>query len=167
MIGFVAQDTYLFNNTLRGNLLLAKPDARASELEQALKQAQLSEFVQQLPKGLDTWIGEQGLRLSGGEQQRLAIARALLKNAPILILDEATANLDPLTERALLDALDGLMQGRTTLLITHRLIAMECMDEILVLDHGEIQERGTHSQLLANNGLYRQMVDLQNGILTY
>ena len=163
-VGVVAQDTYLFNDTLRGNLLLARPNASDDELARVLEQAQLSEFVHQLPKGLETWIGEQGLRLSGGERQRLAIARGLLKDAPILMLDEATANLDPLTERALLDALDGLMQGRTTLLMTHRLIAMERMDEILVLDHGQIRERGTHEQLLASGGFYRHMFDLQNGI---
>jgi len=162
-IGVVAQDTYLFNETIRGNLLLARPGASDDELAQVLDQAQLSEFVQQLPRGLETWIGEQGLRLSGGERQRLAIARVLLKDAPILILDEITANLDPLTEGALLDSLDGLMQGRTTLMMTHRLIAMERMDEILVLDHGQIKERGTHEQLLASGGLYRQMFDMQAG----
>ncbi|HET8852573.1 MAG TPA: thiol reductant ABC exporter subunit CydC [Ktedonobacteraceae bacterium] len=162
-IGVVAQDTYLFNDTIRGNLLLARPGASDDELAQVLDQAQLSEFVQQLPMGLETWIGEQGLRLSGGERQRLAIARALLKDAPILILDEITANLDPLTEGALLDSLDGLMQGRTTLMMTHRLIAMERVDEILVLDHGQIRERGTHEQLLASGRLYRQMYDIQAG----
>jgi ATP-binding cassette, subfamily C, bacterial CydC len=162
-IGVVAQDTYLFNDTIRGNLLLARPGASEDELAQVLDQAQLSEFVRQLPRGLETWIGEQGLRLSGGERQRLAIARALLKDAPILILDEITANLDPLTESALLDSLDGLMQGRTTLMMTHRLIAMERMNEILVLDHGQIKERGTHEQLLASGGLYRQMFDMQAG----
>jgi ATP-binding cassette subfamily C protein CydC len=162
-IGVVAQDTYLFNDTIRGNLLLARPGASEDELAQVLDQAQLSEFVRQLPRGLETWIGEQGLRLSGGERQRLAIARALLKDAPILILDEITANLDPLTEGALLDSLDGLMHGRTTLMMTHRLIAMERMDEILVLDHGRIKERGTHEQLLTSGGLYRQMFDIQGG----
>ena len=162
-IGVVAQDTYLFNDTIRDNLLLARPGANDDELARVLDQAQLSEFVRQLPRGLETWIGEQGLRLSGGERQRLAIARALLKNAPILILDEITANLDPLTEGVLLDSLDGLMQGRTTLMMTHRLIAMERMDEILVLDHGQIRERGTHEQLLASGRLYRQMFDIQAG----
>ena len=162
----VAQDTYLFNSTIRSNLLLANTHASASEIEQALEQAQLSEFIAQLPKGLGTWIGEQGLRLSGGERQRLAIARALLKNAPLLILDEVTANLDPLTEQALLSTLATLMQGRATLMITHRLVAMEQMDEILVLNAGRISQRGTHAQLLQEDGLYRQMFDIQNAMLT-
>ena len=166
LIGVVSQDTYLFNDTMRGNLLLARPEASDSEIEQALEQAQLTGFIQQLPKGLATWVGEQGLRLSGGERQRLAIARALLKDAPLLVLDEATANLDPMTEHTLLDALDMLMQGRTTLVITHRLVRMERMDEILVLDEGSIRERGTHEQLLRSGGLYQQMVQLQEGILS-
>ena len=166
LIGVVSQDTYLFNDTMRGNLLLARPEASDSEIEQALEQAQLTAFIQQLPKGLATWVGEQGLRLSGGERQRLAIARALLKDAPLLVLDEATANLDPMTEHTLLDALDMLMQGRTTLVITHRLVRMERMDEILVLDEGSIRERGTHEQLLRSGGLYQQMVQLQEGILS-
>ena len=166
LIGVVSQETYLFNDTMRGNLLLARPEASDSEIEQALEQAQLTGFIQQLPKGLATWVGEQGLRLSGGERQRLAIARALLKDAPLLVLDEATANLDPMTEHTLLDALDMLMQGRTTLVITHRLVRMERMDEILVLDEGSIRERGTHEQLLRSGGLYQQMVQLQEGILS-
>jgi len=167
LVGVVAQDTYIFNDTLRANLLLARPGASEAEIEAAVEQAQLTEFVRQLPLGLKTWVGEQGLQLSGGERQRLAIARAFLKNAPILILDEATANLDPLTEHALLDALDELSRGRATLQITHRLLAMERMDEILVLDHGRIVERGTHDGLLAMAGLYRQLFDVQRGVLTF
>lgn len=162
VMSVVDQDIYLFNGTLRDNLLLACPNASKSELEQVLEQAQLTECVRHLPQGLATWVGEQGLRLSGGERQRLAIARALLKNAPLLILDEVTANLDPLTERAVLDV---LMRAETTLMITHRLIAMEHMDEILVLDAGRVRERGTHAQLLETHGLYRQLFDVQNGML--
>jgi ATP-binding cassette, subfamily C, bacterial CydC len=166
LIGVVAQDTYLFNDTLHGNLLLARPEASDSEIKHVLEQTQLTNFVDQLPQGLQTWVGEHGLRLSGGERQRLAIARALLKNAPLLILDEATANLDPVTEAALLEALAELMGGRTTLMITHRLTALEQMDTILVLDHGKISEQGTHDQLMQAEGLYRQMFDLQNGELS-
>lgn len=167
LIGVVAQDTYLFNDTIRGNLLLARPEANTSQLEQAIAQAQLTEFVHELPKGLTTWVGEQGLRFSGGERQRIAIARALLKDAPLLILDEATANLDALTEKALLDELGELMKGRSTLVITHRLVGMERMDEILVLDKGCIRERGTHAELLRSGGLYYQLVQLQEGMLTF
>ena len=157
LVGVVAQDTYLFNDTIRGNLLLARPEASDSDIEKVLEQAQLADFVRQLPRGLGTWVGEQGLRLSGGERQRLSIARTLLKNPSLLILDEATANLDPVTECDLLAALDVLMRGRTALIITHRLIDMERMDEILVLDEGQIRERGTHDQLLRAEGIYHQM----------
>jgi ABC-type multidrug transport system fused ATPase/permease subunit len=167
LVGVVAQDTYIFNDTLRANLLLGRAGASEAEIEAAVEQAQLTEFVRQLPQGLKTWVGEQGLQLSGGERQRLAVARAFLKNAPMLILDEATANLDSLTERALLDALDELTQGRTTLYITHRLVAMERMDEILVLDRGRIVERGSHADLLGREGLYRQLFDMQSGVLTF
>jgi ATP-binding cassette, subfamily C, bacterial CydC len=166
LTGVVTQDTYLFNETMRTNLLMGRPDASDSEIEQALEQSQLTDFVRQLPLGLKTWVGEQGLRLSGGERQRLAIARALLKDAPLLILDEVTANLDPLTEQSLLAALAVLMRGRTTLMITHRLHALEEVDEILVLDHGTLRERGTHAQLLQGAGLYRQMFDVQNGMVS-
>ena len=164
-ISMVDQETYLFNDTLRGNVLLGKPSADQEEIERALERAQLRDFVRQLPQGLDTWIGEQGLRLSGGERQRVAIARALLKDAPLLILDEVTANLDPRTERELLAALNELMQGRTSLIITHRLVAMETMDEIIVLEGGMILERGTHAQLLAREGRYRALYEAQRGLL--
>lgn len=164
-IGVVAQSTYIFNETLRENLLLARPDATDAELEKVLEQARLSEFVSRLPQGLDTWAGEQGLRLSGGERQRLAIARTLLKDASLLILDEATANLDPVTERKLLAEVRRLMQDRTTLMITHRLVEMELMDEVLVMDKGRIVERGTHDRLIQFDGLYRKMFELQNQML--
>ena len=121
--------------------------------------------MQSLPQGYDTWIGEQGLRLSGGERQRLAIARALLRNTPLLILDEATSNLDAITEQQVLQAIQRLMDKRTTLTITHRLVGLEAMDEILVLNHGECVERGTHARLLAGRGLYRQMWELQRRVL--
>nr|BBH93563.1 thiol reductant ABC exporter subunit CydC [Thermogemmatispora argillosa] len=165
LMGVVTQETYLFNDTIRGNLRLAAPSATEEQIWRALELAQLDDFVRQLPAGLDTWVGEQGLKLSGGERQRLAIARALLKDAPILLLDEVTAHLDRLTEQALLEALNTLMEGRTTLLVTHRLLNMERMDEILVLDEGRIVERGRHEQLLAHDGLYRRLWEVQNALL--
>lgn len=167
LLGVVTQDTYLFNTTLRNNLLLARSGTSDEQIMQVLEQAQLGEFVRQLPTGMDTWLGEQGLRLSGGERQRLAIARALLKDAPILLLDEVTANLDPQTERDVLAALHELARGRTTLLITHRLVTMEQMDEIIVLEEGAIQEQGTHAQLLARQGRYAQLFTAQQSVLTF
>ncbi len=119
-----------------------------------------------LPKGYDTLIGEQGIRLSGGERQRLAIARALLKDSPILILDEPTANLDLQTERYVLDTLFETMRDKTSILITHRLVGLQQVDEILVMDQGRIVERGTHGELLAHQGLYRRLWDVQNQILS-
>jgi thiol reductant ABC exporter CydC subunit len=165
MIGVVSQHTHLFNATVRDNLLLARPDASQADLVQAAQRAQVHDFIQSLPQGYDTWIGEQGLRLSGGERQRLAIARALLKDPPLLILDEATANLDPLTERAVMQAIHTLMAGRTTLVITHRLVGLDLVDEILVLRGGRIVERGQHHDLLQIEGLYRRMWELQNQVL--
>jgi ATP-binding cassette subfamily C protein CydC len=165
LIGVVAQDTHVFNETLRANLLLGRPQATDAELNSVMKQAQLSDLVERLPDGLDTPLGEQGLKLSGGERQRLSIARTLLKGAPLLVLDEPTANLDPMTERELLDAVYDLMRDRATLVITHRLVRMEDMDEILVLDAGKIVERGTHEELEGRHGMYRRMLDVQRELL--
>jgi ATP-binding cassette, subfamily C, bacterial CydCD len=162
----VSQNSYFFNTSIRENLRLARPSLNEAELESALRAAHINDFVMNLPKSYDTFIGEQGLRLSGGERQRLAIARALLKDAPILILDEPTANLDPVTERQVLDTLFEIMRGKTSILITHRLIGLENVDEILVLDQGHIVERGRHQELLEQAGLYRRLWDLQNKIMT-
>ncbi|MCA1737286.1 MAG: thiol reductant ABC exporter subunit CydC [Actinobacteria bacterium] len=164
-IGVAAQDTHLFNETLRDNLLLARPGATDSEIGSALEKAQLTGFVSSLPQGLDAPLGEQGLRLSGGERQRLAGARALLRDTPVLILDEPTANLDPATERELLAGIYEQMPDRATLVITHRLVHMERMDAILILEEGRIVERGTHQALLKKNGLYKRMVEVQDQML--
>jgi len=161
----VSQHTHLFNASLRQNLLIAKPEASDVEIEQAAREAHIHEFIQRLPEGYHTFIGEQGVRLSGGERQRIVIARALLRSAPILILDEPTANLDIHTESAVLGSIHSLMEGRSTLLVTHRLVGMGWMDEILVLRAGEIVERGNHTELLAQGGQYRQMWDHQQGAI--
>ena len=165
-ISLVSQNTYFFNATICENLRLARPDATDDELVRAAKQAHIHEFISTLPKGYETFIGEKGLRLSGGERQRLAIARALLKSAPLLILDEPTANLDAITERQVLETLFGLMERRSTLLITHRLVGLERFAQIIVLDHGKIIERGRHAELLAADSIYRRLWDFQNRILT-
>jgi ATP-binding cassette subfamily C protein CydC len=156
-ISFISQDTWLFYGTLRANLELALPGVEEQQMWQALKRAQLLGFVKGLPQGLDTLIGEAGQSLSGGERQRLSIARAILHEAPILILDEPTANLDPETEAALLGAMRPLIQAKTSLMITHRLVQMEQYDHILVLQEGVVLEGGTHPQLLAAHGVYATM----------
>ena len=157
LFSVISQDTYLFHGSIRDNLLFAKPDAGDAEIFAALKQAQLLAFVHALPQALDTPIGERGLMLSGGERQRLAITRALLRDAPIWIADEPTANLDPLTEREVMRSLKSLMRKRTSLLLTHRLIELEDVDEILVLQEGGMVERGDHNHLLKAQGLYYRM----------
>lgn len=160
-IGIVSQETYLFNDTLAGNLRIARPDADEEALYRAIDQAELSEFVEALPRGLDTPVGEGGHALSGGQRQRLSIARAFLKDAPVLVLDEATSHLDSISERAVHRALKTLMHQRTTLVIAHRLSTIRDADTILVLDRGELVESGSHQALLANNGLYAHLIDRQ------
>jgi ATP-binding cassette subfamily C protein CydCD len=163
----VSQNSHFFNTSIRENLRLARPSMSREEMESATQAARIHEFIAGLPKGYDTLIGEWGLRLSGGERQRLAIARALLKDTPVLVLDEPTANLDPLTERDLLSTLFETMRGKTSLLITHRLVGLEHIDEILVMERGKIVERGSHGHLLAQEGLYRRLWDLQNQMLLF
>lgn len=165
-VGVVAQDTYIFNDSVRNNLLLARPHASTEELEDALGAVGLLDAIQRLPQGLDSWVGEHGGRLSGGERQRLSVARVLLQDPAIVVLDEVTANLDPITERALLDMLHRVTEGRTVLMITHRLVDLGRMDEIVVLDRGEVVERGTETELKGSGGLYRRLLDIQDNILT-
>ena len=165
LISAAPQRTHVFNDTLRNNLLLAYPQASDEALELALERARISGFVERLPEGLDTYVGEQGTKLSGGERQRLAVARALLKDAPLLVLDEPTANLDTMTERELLASVWEAARDRSVLLITHRLVGMEEVDEILVLDAGRVVERGTHEQLRAAGGLYSRMLRTQRELL--
>jgi ATP-binding cassette, subfamily B, bacterial len=156
-VGIVAQDTHLFHDTIRANLLFAKPDASAPELEAALKAAQIWPLVSSLPDGLETMVGERGYRFSGGEKQRLSIARLLLKAPDIAILDEATAHLDSESEAAIQKAFDVALAGRTSIVIAHRLSTILKADQILVIQQGEIVERGTHADLLARNGLYADL----------
>jgi ATP-binding cassette subfamily C protein CydCD len=164
-IGLVSQNSYFFNTTIYENLRFARKRVTREEVEAAARSAHIHDFIMSLPKGYETMIGEQGLRLSGGERQRLAIARVLIKDAPILILDEPTANLDSLTEKEVLGTLFDLMKQKTSLLITHRLIGLEKVDQILVMDHGRIVERGTHAELTQKQGLYHHLLDLQNRML--
>jgi ATP-binding cassette subfamily C protein CydC len=155
--GVVTQRTHLFHATVKENLLLAKPEATDEELYEAAKRAKIHDFILSLPQGYDSLIGEEGMKLSGGQQQRLAIARVLLKNAPILILDEATNGLDPVTERDVYEEISSLMQGRTTLVISHHLGVIKDMDEIYVLDQGNVMESGQHEVLLSQEGYYRRL----------
>jgi ABC-type multidrug transport system fused ATPase/permease subunit len=164
-VGHVAQDPFLFEGTVRDNLLLAKPDATEHETTHALEQACALDFVNALPKQLDTNIGEKGIRLSQGEKQRLTIARVLLKNPPFVILDEATASVDTITERKIQQALDHLVQQRTVLVIAHRLSTVRRADKIVVLDAGHILESGTHEALLAKDGHYANLWRHQSDLI--
>ncbi len=160
-IAMVFQDNFLFDGTVRENLLYGKENATDEEIAFAIKSAYLDEFVKKLPQGLDTMIGERGLLLSGGQKQRLAIARAILKNAPVVILDEATSALDNKSEKVVQQALDKLMEGRTTIVIAHRLSTIMDSDKILVINDGNVVEEGSHSELLAKNGPYSVLYNSQ------
>ena len=161
--GVIPQQPYLFNASIRDNLRLARPQASQAAIEEAARQAQLHDFIAGLPEGYDTVVGALGRNLSGGERRRLAIARALLKDAPVLLLDEPTAGLDPLTETAVLERIFRLFAGRSLLLITHRLEGLAAMDEIVVLDGGRVVEKGRHADLLARQGLYARLWRQQRG----
>jgi ATP-binding cassette subfamily B protein len=161
-ISVVSQEPFLFNGTIRENILYGKLEATDAELIAAAKAANCYEFIARLPEGFDTSVGERGVKLSVGEKQRVSIARALLKNAPILILDEATASVDTATERLIQEALEHLMRGRTSFVIAHRLSTIRNADQILVLRQGEIVERGTHEELLRRDGLYAKLARIQN-----
>ena len=161
-ISFVAQEPFLFNGTLRENILYGRLDASDADLHAAAKAANCHDFITRLTDGYDARVGERGVKLSVGEKQRVSIARALLKNAPILILDEATASVDTQTEKLIQEALERLMTGRTSFVIAHRLSTIRKADQILVLRHGEIVERGTHDELLATDGLYAKLARIQN-----
>ena len=156
-VAMVTQESFLFNGTTADNLLIGKPDATEEEMWQALAAANAEAFIRRLPKGLHTQLGERGVKLSVGEKQRLSIARALLKNPPILVLDEATASVDNTTERLIQEALAHLLEGRTSFVIAHRLSTVRHADQILVLDRGRIVERGDHASLTAADGLYASL----------
>jgi ATP-binding cassette subfamily B protein len=161
MVGVVTQETYLFHTTIRRNLLYGKPDATQEELETAARAANIHDRIVELAEGYDTIVGERGYKLSGGEKQRLAIARVVLKNPRILILDEATSSLDTNSERLVQAALEPLMEGRTTIAIAHRLSTILKADVIFVIDRGKVAERGSHDELLAKGGLYAQLYQQQ------
>ena len=160
-IGMVPQDTVLFNDTIRYNIRYGRWEASDAEVEEAARLAQIDGFIRMAPDGYETEVGERGLKLSGGEKQRVAIARTILKGPPILLLDEATSALDSHTEKEIQDALERVSRDRTTLVIAHRLSTIVGADEIIVLDQGVIAERGTHHQLLLKNGLYASMWNRQ------
>jgi subfamily B ATP-binding cassette protein MsbA len=162
LMGLVTQDSILFNDTIKANIALGKLDATDDEIIEALKIANAYEFVKDLPNGIETNIGDSGNKLSGGQKQRLSIARAVLKNPPIMILDEATSALDTESEKFVQVALENMMQNRTSIVIAHRLSTIQKADVIVVMQKGEIVEQGSHEDLLSKNGTYAKLVNMQS-----
>ena len=162
LMGLVTQDSILFNDTIKANIALGKQDATDDEIIEALKIANAFEFVQDLPLGIHTNIGDSGNKLSGGQKQRLSIARAVLKNPPIMILDEATSALDTESEKFVQIALENMMQNRTSIVIAHRLSTIQKADKIVVMQKGQIVEQGTHEELIARQGMYNKLVMMQS-----
>ena len=162
LMGLVTQDSILFNDTVKNNILLGEQNATDEEVIEALKIANAWEFVKDLSNGIDTNIGDSGNKLSGGQKQRLSIARAVLKNPPIMILDEATSALDTESERLVQVALENMMKNRTSIVIAHRLSTIQNADNIIVMQKGEIVEQGNHSELLQKNAVYKKLVDMQS-----
>ena len=158
----VAQDTILFNDTIEGNISLGKLDATHDEIVAAAKVANAHDFIMETDKGYQTNIGDRGMKLSGGQRQRLSIARAVLKNPEILILDEASSALDTESEKLVQDALNSLLKGRTSIVIAHRLSTVHNADKIIVIDHGRIAEQGTHEELMARGGIYSKLIEMQS-----
>jgi ATP-binding cassette subfamily B protein len=160
-IGMVTQDTYLFYDTIAANLLYAKPDASQEEMVASAEAANIHDFISSLPDGYDTVVGERGYRLSGGERQRIAIARVILKDPRLLVLDEATSHLDSVSEALIQEALQRVMEGRTSLVIAHRLSTILAADQILVINEGRLEQSGTHDELLQDEGIYRTLYETQ------
>jgi subfamily B ATP-binding cassette protein MsbA len=162
LMGIVNQETILFNDTIFNNIAFAKPDASKEEVVHAARIANALEFIEKSENGFETIVGDRGVRISGGQRQRISIARAILKNPPILIMDEATSALDTENEILVQEALSRLMENRTTIVIAHRLSTIQKADQIIVMDQGQIVETGKHGELLVLNGLYRKLYDLQS-----
>ena len=163
----VFQKVYLFNDTIENNIKFGKPNATHAEVVEAAKRARCHDFIEALPQGYETMIGEAGSTLSGGEKQRISIARAILKDAPIVILDEATSSVDPENEKALLDAIFELTKNKTLISIAHRLSTVRTADQIIVIDQGHIAQRGTHKELLEEEGIYRTFLECREKSISW